>query len=322
MKRLLLGIIIIAIFGIGFLLFYREGSLPVNNNNTSTKTFVINPGEGLNAITKGLAQNQLIRSRVVFYLIVKKLGIEKNIQAGEYDLSPSMNATDIAKALTHGRFDVDVLFKEGQRKEEYAEVVAKNFTVTESEFNTIAPEGYLFPSKYSFPKSATAQIIVDKLTKTFDDVYSKYDAPIKKIGLTKAEAVTLASIVEREARSKEAKQQVASILLKRLNQDMPLQVDATVRYAMGYNVQENDWWKGDISGSLKIDSPFNTYLHPGLPPEPICNPGEDAIAAVAGADTSTPYLFYITGNDNKMHYAKTIEEHDKNIQKYIDNYKE
>ncbi|MEO6509009.1 MAG: endolytic transglycosylase MltG [Patescibacteria group bacterium] len=319
MKKLLILLTVIGVFALGVFIFYHEGSLPVNKVSKESQIFIINPGEGLNSIARRLSTEELIRSRIVFYLTVKQLGIEKQIQAGDFRLSKSMSASQLAEELTHGTLDEWVQIIEGLRKEEIAEVVTKKFNFTETEFNALAKEGYLFPDTYLIPKQATASFIVDYLTNTFDSKYTaEFQKKAQKLKLTKDQVVTLASIVEREARSKEAKNQVASILLHRLDEKMPLQVDATIQYALGYQQDENSWWKRHLTlADLKLDSPYNTYVNEGLPPGPICSPGIDAIEAVVNGDPSTPYLFYITGNDNKMHYAKTGDEHQKNVEKYL-----
>lgn len=320
MKKPIIILTVFAVVFFGLILFYREGQLPVNKNNKESKIFVINQGEGLNAIVKKLSTEELIRSRIVFYLVVKQLGIEKKIQAGDFRLSQSMTAKQLAEGLTHGTVDEWVQIVEGLRKEEVAEIVSKKFSFTENEFNSLANEGYLFPDTYLIPRKASAKFIVSLLTNTFDQKYSpEFQQKATRLGLSRTQVVTLASIVEREARSKPSKNQVASILLKRIQKNMPLQVDATVQYVLGYRIREKTWWKKNLTTEdLKTDSPYNTYVHAGLPPGPICNPGIDAIDAVVNADLSTPYLFYITGNDNKMHYAATAEEHQKNIEKYLD----
>ena len=319
MKKLMIIFGIIAIVVLGSLVFYREGNLPVNKKNTSSKIFVINPGEGLNSITRRLSTEGLIRSRIVFYLLVKQLGIEKNIQAGSFNLSESMSAKQLAEALTHGTRDEWVQIIEGLRKEEVAEIVTKKFIFTETEFNALAKEGYLFPDTYLMPKEATAAFIVDYLRQTLDSKFTlAMQEKAKKLNLTKDQVITLASLVEREGRSKEAKLAIASIMLRRLKEEMPLDLDATVQYAIGYQPQEKTWWKKNLTiDDLKIESPYNTYINAGLPPGPISSPGIDSIEAVVNADSNTPYLFYITGNDNKMHYAKNLEEHNKNVAKYL-----
>lgn len=319
MRKITITLAVFAVFAIGFFIFYREGSLPVNKKSADSKIFVISPGEGLNSITRRLSTEELIRSRIVFYLTVKQMGIEKEIQAGDFRLSQSMSAKQLAEELTHGTLDEWVRIIEGLRKEEIAEIVTKKFNFTETEFNALATEGYLFPETYLIPKQATAEYIVGHLTDTFNEKYtSEFDQKAQKLGLTRDQVVTLASIVEREARSPEAKQQVVNILLRRMEEDMPLQVDATVQYILGYQPAEKTWWKRHLTlNDLKIDSPYNTYINTGLPPGAICNPGIESIKAVVNGTPKTPYLFYITGNDNKMHYGKNVEEHNKNIQRYL-----
>lgn len=318
-SRFLIILTIIAVVSVFSYLFYQEGLLAVDKNDKSTKIFVIQKGEDLNSIVKNLSKENLIRNSLVFYLMIKQKGIDKKIQAGDFRLSPSMNSSQIADTLTHGTLDEWVTIIEGLRKEEIAEAVSKVFDVPEIEFIKLSPEGYLFPDTYLISRQASAEAIINVLTSTFNDkLNNELKAKIKKLGLSTHEGITLASIVEREARTEASRQQVAGILLKRINEGMPLQVDATIQYALGYQAQQKTWWKNNLTPEdLKINSAYNTYLNIGLPPEPICNPSLSSLTAVTNADPSTPYLFYITGKDNKMHYAKTLEEHNKNIEKYL-----
>lgn len=316
-KLLVLVIILLAMGGFLFL-YYQEGLLPVNKNDTSTKIFVVRPGEGLNSIVKNLSNEGLIRNKIVFYLMVKQKGIDKKIQAGDFRLSPSMKGEMLADELTHGTLDEWITIVEGLRKEEIAQLVSKKFDIPEIEFTKLAPEGYLFPDTYLIPRQATAEGVIKLMTNTFEQRYEPLAEKIAATGLSKHEALVLASLVEREARSDAVRQQVASILLKRLNEGIPLQVDATVQYALGYQPEEKTWWKRDLTfEDLKINSVYNTYKNPGLPPEPICNPSLSALTAVANANPDTPYLFYITDPQGRMHYAKTSAEHQANIEKYL-----
>jgi UPF0755 protein len=183
----------------------------------------------------------------------------------------------------------------------------------------IAKEGYMFPDTYFFDKEASASAVAKKLRTTFD---LKYDdvlqAKIKKLGLTPTEGVILASIVEREARSNEARRMVASILLRRFKIDMGLNVDAGIQYALEYQATEKSWWKRHLTKTdLKINSLYNTYIHVGLPPTPICNPSLSSLEAVASADPKTPYLYYYHDLEGVPHYAKTLEEHNQNIANYL-----
>jgi UPF0755 protein len=318
-SKLFIVIFIVAVIGgLGFL-YYQEGTLPVNKLDKSNKIFVIRPGEGLNSITKRLKNEGLIRNTLVFYLTVKQKDIDKKIQAGDFRISPSMNVLQVAEALTHGTLDEWVIIVEGLRKEEVAQIISKKFDIPEGEFIRLAPEGYLFPDTYLIPKQATAEAVIQILTNTFDQKFSsELEQKVSAHGLTKHEAVILASLVEREGRSDKVRQEVAGILLKRLQEGMPLQVDATVQYALGYQPQTKTWWKTDLTfEDLKINSVYNTYRNPGLPPEPICNPSLSSLSAVANGNPDTPYLFYITDPDGNMHYAKTAEEHERNVERYL-----
>ena len=316
-RRIILVLIpIVIVFGLW--LWYKEGSLPVNQKDTTPVDFVVKKGETVNEIAKNLETQKLIRNKVVFYLMVKKLGIETKIQAGDFRLNQSMTPTQIVEELTHGGQDAWVTVIEGLRREEIAAIFAKSNGIAMEDFmKASVPEGYLFPDSYLIPRDTTPAQVVAILRKTFD---TKAMPVVKeaaaKTGLSNDEVVTLASLVEREARTDESRQMVAGILLNRLKKEMPLQVDATVQYALGYQKDGETWWKRTLSlDDLKIDSPYNTYTNTGLPPGAIASPSLSAIMAVRNAEKS-PYLFYITGKDNKMHYATTYEEHQKNIQRY------
>lgn len=300
-----------------FYLLYKEGSLPVNKKSLSSIIFVIKQGETLNTIVNNLADKDLIRNKIVFYLIIKQLGIERKIQAGDFRLSANMSATEVAKNLTHGTLDVWVTLIEGTRKEEMAQIISKNLDIPEIEFIKLADEGYLFPDTYLVPRTASAEsvlAIIKNNNKFSQELHNL--ANYKK--LSEKQVIILASLVEREARQPETRQKVASIILKRYLADWPLDLDATVQYALGYQVEEKNWWKKELTeDDLKIDSPYNTYKNKGLPPEPICNPSLSSIKAVINADENTPYWYYLTDKNGVMRYAITLKEHNNNVNKYL-----
>ena len=319
MKRIFILLILIIVFVIAFYLYYKEGTLPVDKSSSESKIFVIRPGENLSEIANNLANQKLIRNKVVFYLVVKRLGIERKIQAGDFRLSPSLNTHEIAKSLTHGTLDVWLTIIEGMRKEEVAQQVSQSLNIPEIEFLKYAREGYLFPDTYLIPKSATAVAVIkifeDNFNRRFNDELRE-KARIK--GFTVEQVVTLASLVEREARFPEDRPKVASVLLNRLENEMKLDIDATVQYALGYQSEEKSWWKQQLSlEDLALDSPYNTYKNAGLPPEPIANPGLASIQAVIGANPNSPYLYYISDKSGHLHFARNLEEHNENIRKYL-----
>lgn len=313
--KIVLGILLFGLAG-GYL-FFREGTLSVDKNDKTPRIFVIRPGDGLNVIINRLKEQNLIRNRIVFFAIVYQLGIDKKIQAGDFRLFSSMDAFEIAKNLTHGTLDKWVTILEGWRKEEIAERISKDFEIPEIEFTQEAPEGYLFPDTYLIPKDATTDTVISILTNTFENKFSPLEVKRKKLGLTKNQTVTLASLVERESKFDSERQKIASVLLKRYQEGIPLQVDATVQYVMGYDTRKKTWWPVPLREDLKINSPYNTYLNIGLPPGPISNPGFASLEAVVNADPETPYLFYIHDKKGRIHFARDGEEHERNIKKYL-----
>ncbi len=319
MKKLLILISLLLILAAGFFLYYQEGILPVDKNSKVRTIFIIKPGESLTSIANNLIEQKLIRSRVVFYIVVKKLGVERSIQAGDFRLSSSMNSDEIVKALTHGTLDKWLTIIEGTRKEEIAQVVTQNLDIPESEFLKYAKEGYLFPDTYLVPKNATAVAVIKILESNFDKKFTpELKQEAARENLTVDQVIILASLVEREAHFPEDRQKVASVFLRRIKEHIALNVDATIQYALGYQPDEKTWWKKNLTtDDLALKSFYNTYLYPGLPPGPISNPGLASINAVLSADPQTPYLFYVSDSAGHLHFGRTIEEHNENIRKYV-----
>ncbi|PIY68561.1 endolytic transglycosylase MltG [Candidatus Roizmanbacteria bacterium CG_4_10_14_0_8_um_filter_39_9] len=319
MKKVRLFIIIFVLILLGGYIYFQQGSLPMDKNNQGVVLFTVKNGEGLNSIVKNLKAQNIIRGRFVFYITVKLRGIEKKIQAGEFRLSKRMTAQDVASELTHGTADVWVTAIEGTRDEEIAENLAAVLPISKKEFIEKAREGYLFPDTYLIPKMASVDTIISIFQKNFDEKYTtEIKNNMKRVGLSEHQAIIVASLIEREARFPEDKKKVAGILIKRFKSDWALQLDATIQYALGYQRQGKTWWKKDLTREdLNVDSTYNTYKYPGLPPAPICNPGLESILAVSRAEVSTPYWYYISDKKGVMHYAKTLEEHNANVETYL-----
>lgn len=317
MKKTNILLFLLIVVSISFYLFYKEGSLPVNKNSATSKMFVVKQGEPLDTIVNNLANEGLIRNKIVFYLVVRKLGIERKIQAGEFRLSPNMTAEEVANTLTHGTLDIQITLIEGMRKEEMAQIISKALDIPEIEIVRTSKEGYIFPDTYMFPKNSTMETVLS-IIKNNNKFMNVIKTISKKSKLTEKEVMILASLVEREARQPATREKIAGIILKRYQADWPLDLDATLQYVLGYQPLEKTWWKKELTEEdLKIDSPYNTYKNKGLPPEPICNPSLSSIKAIINANPKTPYWYYITDPQGVMHYSVTLEEHEAGVNKYL-----
>jgi len=301
----------------GVAVWWNNGTAPVNPSNQTRKLFVINKGEGIREIANNLKEKGFIKDPVTFFLLIKKRGLDGKIQAGEFYIAPSMNASQIAEALQVGTFDIRVTIPEGKRAQEVADILQEQFSTFQESWRSklAAQEGYLFPDTYSFSKDADIDSIITTMTDNFEKKYANIPDG-RKNTLSKSQIVTISSMVEREAKYQEDRPLVASVIFNRLQAGMPLQLDATVQYALGFQPAEKTWWKKDlIADDLQFNSAYNTYQNVGLPPTPISNPGLEVLTAVVEAP-STDFLYYVSDKSGHNHYAKTLAEHDANIKKY------
>lgn len=312
-SKIALGIIIfLAIFTS---LWWINGTSPVDPKNKNSQIFVVERGQGVRAVSKNLKDQGLIKDSIAFFLLTKKLGIDNKIEAGDFRLFPSMSAEEIANELTHGTLDIWVTIPEGQRAAEIADSLRKKMPNYDASWDQklAQNEGYLFPETYLFPVDANIDTIITMMrTNTFDNKYSTLN--ITKKGFTQNQIVTVASLIEREAKHPQDRPIIASVIYNRLELGMPLQIDATVQYAKGQ--VKGNWWPTITQDDYKsVVSSYNTYLNPGLPPGPISNPGLSSLEAAANP-ANTNYIYYITDKNGVNRYAETLSGHNANIQKY------
>lgn len=312
-----------------FFALYRL-SLSPPQRKAEAQIFVIPRGANGKEIAQSLKKAGLIRSAFAFRLLLKEKGLERKIRAGDFLLSATMSAYQIAQHLL-SPLDIWVTIPEGWRTEEIGEYLEEKLGRENSKFKLrkflekAKPlEGFLFPDTYLIPKNASAERVIQIMKDNFfrrvgEDLFLE----IEKRGWTLREVVILASIVEREVKFKEDRPIVAGILIKRLKKGMPLQADATVQYAKTNlklkteNSKLESWWSKDLTkADLELNSPYNTRKFPGLPPGPICNPGLAAIKAVV-FPKETVYWYYLSDQRGRMHYASTLEEHNQNIVKFL-----
>lgn len=334
-KFLLVSFLAILLVTLGGFWFY-ESSKPASSDEKAQEDFLIPKGSSGVVIGNKLASQGLIRSALAFKIYIEATGKQREILAGEYRLSPKLSLFQIVGKLLKGPDELWVTIPEGLRREEITQRFIDGLGIKDSasfrqEFMTASnkKEGYLFPDTYLFPKTVTATTVVAKMTALFDKkVDEKIKADISASGRSLQEVVIMASIIERETKTDDERPIVAGILYKRLKIGMALQVDATVQYVVanvkchnevGYsmlNVKCEQWWPQTTTSDRAIKSPFNTYKYPGLPPSPIANPGLSSLKA-AVYPTDSPYLYYLHDQKGLIHYAKTLEEHNQNIAKYL-----
>ncbi len=318
MTRVTVFLIVLILVVGGALAWWFDSTRASDGTDKTPVAFRINAGDGVRVIAANLAEENLIRSPTAFFVLIKLMGIERNLQAGEFRLNRAMDSRTVARELTHGFQDTWITTLEGWRNEEIAATLSKNLDIPESEFLKVAKLGYMFPDTYLVPQDATAGAIITLFTAAFDKkVTPEMRADIRASGMTLHEVITLASIIEREGHTDEDRPIIAGILLNRLKAGWPLQADATLQFALGYQSKEKTWWKKVLyDEDKKIDSPYNTYANTGLPPGPISNPGIASIrAAIYPKETS--YWFYLHDPSGAVHYAETLDEHNANIAKYL-----
>ena len=315
MKKISFLIVFLILILSGILAWWVNATAAADISDNAQKTFVVKRGENVREIANHLKSEGLIKDPVIFFILVKKLGLDEKIQAGDFQLSPSMNAVDIAKALQVGTSDFHIVIPEGKRAQEIADTLSDRLPSYQENWRgeLVLHEGYLFPDTYSFPKDASIEQIIETMRANFEKKYGSIQ-PNNQNRLTKEEAVIVASMVEREAKHATDRPLVASVILNRLKLGMPLYIDASIQYAIG---TPRKWWPTltDTGGNVMPDSPYNTYTHGGLPPTPISNPGYEVLKAVLNPAESD-YLYYISDKSGNNHYGKTLEEHNANIKKY------
>lgn len=298
----------------------------------SQVVFRVALGESPVAIAQHLETADLIHNAAVFRNYLVYAGLDTTLQAGEYTLSPRMSPFQIAHALqdaTPAQVTFNIL--PGWRAEELAAALpTSGLSITPQDFlkalhthpegidfpESLPPEasleGFLFPGSYKLDRNLTADQLVGLFVQNFDaHMDNDLRQGFERQGLDMYQAVTLASIVQREAIVEDEMPMIASVFLNRLSAGLKLESDPTVQYAMGYNETQNTWWTNPLSlDDLKVNSPYNTYLVQGLPPGPIANPGLNALRAVA-FPAQTPYYYFRAACDHSGRhvFSETLAEH-------------
>ncbi len=289
---------------------YFSGLEPVNANNQTVKTVVIETGASLEQITKQLREAGLIRSEWAFKLYVARKNAASALQAGTYTFSPSQSVAALVTQLTHGKVATDLVTIVPGLSLDQIKTSLINFGFEEDEVeNALNPalyaghpalaskplraslEGYIYPDSYQRHAGTTAQqIIAAALDEMDEKLTPEMEKGFAKQGLSPHEAVILASVVEMEVSNTEDRAQVAQVFLTRMEIGMALESDATKKF-------------------------FDSYHNPGLPPTPISNVSVTSLQAVANP-AKTDWLYFVSGDDGKTHFSHTLSEHEANVVKY------
>jgi UPF0755 protein len=321
-------LIVIAAF-ILFLMFWMSWFFD-NNDLIKKEPVKIHIRQGMNfsQITDSLYKYRLIKSKTSFMAVGKILGAERKIKSGYHLLNYGKSNYDYLNELVTGKslINIRVTIPEGLTLNEIANLFENVFDFTKDDFLKVATdenllkefevdhksfEGYLMPDTYEFNELDNPKLVLITLAREFKKFYdSKIKSGEEKIGLTKNQIVTLASIIEAETNHYEEMPTIAGVYLNRLKRGMKLQADPTVAYAIGTRPNKITYQ------DLKINSPYNTYLYFDLPPGPINCPGREALLAAVNPEKHN-YLYFVASGDGKSHsFAKTYSEHQRNVLKY------
>lgn len=317
-KIIIAAVLLLIVIGGSYYFFF---SAP--QGNTEAERFVVPLGAGRSQTIQSLADGGFIKSSFGFSIALIFQGKTGAIAPGGYKISKGQNVFQIASILTGEPYMKWLTVPEGERKEQIANMLTQTLdwnNQTKNEFLnyyfSIGPdykEGVYFPDTYLLPKDETGDQIAKRFMDKFNEKFQPYAGQFSKQNIKWTTAIKIASLVEREGTNNDLPL-IAGIIWNRLLEGMPLAIDATIQYAKGE--QGNGYWAPLVKGDTKIDSLYNTYLHKGLPPTPISNPGLPAILAVLNPD-KTKCLYYLHDNSGVIHCAATYAEHKLNIEKYL-----
>lgn len=308
----------------------QDLSMPLDTSGVPMP-FKVQEGETTASVIQRLESAGLVRNAGALRAYLVYRGLDTTIQAGEYELNPAMTAVEIAYALQDATPTI-VKFRilPGWRMEEIAQALpTSGLNITQNEFLIASQsnpssvltykfpahatmEGFLYPDTYQLRRDVSINEFMMSILSNFEQKLSPdIQQGFLRQGLDVYSGVTLASIVQREAVIDEEMPLIASVFLNRLAAGIKLDSDPTVQYAVGYNHQQNTWWTNPLSMlDLQVDSPYNTYLYPELPPGPISNPGITALSAVAFPAQSPYYYFRSACDGSGRHtFAETFQQH-------------
>lgn len=337
---LLIIIVFLVILSLGFVSgwAYLAGQLkPVTDQSvTVNKVITVPSGANSGQIGNLLEAEGLIRSRTAFRFYAKYRGLDNKLQAGAYNINAGLSTPEIIERLAKGEtFSLNITIPEGYTLRQIADRLAEKQLVNRTRFLNLTAhgrfdydfirglpegpnrlEGYLFPDTYRITNKTTEEQVINMmLARMARELTPEFKEKAAKAGLSVHQAVTLASLVEREVKKDEERPKAAAVFLNRLKKGWKLESCATIQYILGEPKARL------FARDLQVDSPYNTYKNTGLPPGPIASPGGPSLrAAVNPADVE--YMFFVVSEDGKHIFSRTLEEHNRNKAIYLNRLKE
>jgi UPF0755 protein len=326
------GLSLVERLALGTYLGMRSDALNRASPNAQGGSLTIAEGENASTLASRLASEGWISEAAVFRTYLRFTGGDRKLFPGLYAMPPNITTRMLADLLVSGSSrQIELTVFPGWRVEELASALAQHgVPIPAADFIAAshrrpgslalylaipaqtALEGFLLPGRYLVERSANADLLVFEMASAFERALTDdLRRTLETRGLSLYQAVTLASIVEREAMHNDEMPLIASVFLNRVDSGMLLEADPTVQYALGFYPPQATWWRSPLSsGDLQVDSPFNTYLYGGLPPSPICNPSLDALLAVANAPATSYYFFRAACDGSGRHlFAETYNQH-------------
>ena len=285
-------------------------SFPVN------ELVAVPQGQSLREIAESLQTKGVVRSAYALRALMKLMGDERSVHAGDYLFKEPKYLFSVARTLAIGAYGLEptrVRVPEGATVKEMARIFDRQFERFDADrflAENAAQEGYLFPDTYFFLPNVTEEVVEKTLRQNFDEHAASLQGQIASSTHSLSDIVTMASIIEREARDTNDRRMISGVLWNRIARGMPLQVDVTFLYTLG---------KGTFqltNEDLKTPSPYNTYVNKGLPPTPIGSPSLDSLLA-AVTPTKSDYLYFLADHDGVTHYCKSYACQVANKLKYF-----
>lgn len=287
-----------------------------------TRYVIVEKGTGMNGIAARLESEGAIASGMVFKIAARVKNQHTQLKAGEYEIAPQSSMAAILDKIVKGEvYDRKMTFREGLTSWQIMQMLNNATELSGEALTSIPEEGSLLPETYHYMKTDTRQNVIEQMQaamkKAQDDLWPTRVPDLPVVNMS--EVMVLASIVEKETGVPDERRKVAGVFINRLKRGMPLQSDPTAIYALTKGEIKDDGMgplgRRLLRKDLEIDSPYNTYKYPGLPPGPICNPGRESIAAVLNPETHN-YVYFVADGTGGHVFAETLAEHESNVAKW------